>query len=207
MNTTALQQAAEEARRYFAKGKRDDGTRFWKTVDGAPEWVTDLCRSAHEEGHVPPDDYRYAAIVEALDAFAENEDPDDVQPESDIYTADLKRWLMSAGGREDYVDRAMNEEGIVDPAQGLVALLSAGQYLELREVYDAVRGALDARVEETGTEEVEEDETELCAYCGAELLVWVGKVPDEDDEEQWEALAAQHGPGCEWVETRAHRRG
>lgn len=45
----------------------------------------------------------------------------------------------------------------------------------------------------------------MCIYCGAEACS--NDVPDVDDEEQWDALASEHADDCEWVLTRAHRRG
>ena len=56
-------------------------------------------------------------------------------------------------------------------------------------------------------EEVGEMEYERCAYCGADLPAEAEDVkpPAVDDDEAWAELAKEHGTGCEWVETRAHR--
>lgn len=53
-----------------------------------------------------------------------------------------------------------------------------------------------------------------CAYCGNYVLVIdqdpcccepCDVVPDVDDDDAWEERALWHRPGCEWIETRAHR--
>lgn len=46
-----------------------------------------------------------------------------------------------------------------------------------------------------------------CAYCGVTIE---GAIEDEptpalDDDDAWAEEADLHRPGCEWVETRAHR--
>ena len=46
---------------------------------------------------------------------------------------------------------------------------------------------------------------EQCAYCSAVVEDRPG-VPNLDDDATWIKLAEDHLPGCEWVETRAHRR-
>lgn len=143
--TTTLQSLAAEASGYMEMRKRDDGGKFWVRKDDAPDWLTELCHAAH--GDMLPEDWRYAAIVHALDAFAESEDPDDVRPEPDVYTSDLLRWLASHLDRAGYCDQAA-AEGLVDPAGGIIAMISAGQYMELSEVYGSVRSSLEARIAE-----------------------------------------------------------
>jgi hypothetical protein len=50
-------------------------------------------------------------------------------------------------------------------------------------------------------------EFEECAYCGTEIVgADMGRVPELDDDEAWERIAAEHAPDCEWIATRAHRR-
>ena len=58
-------------------------------------------------------------------------------------------------------------------------------------------------------------EVERCAYCGELVSTddsYINQagyvqhgVPNIDDDEAWSALATEHGAGCEWVTTRAHR--
>jgi len=45
-----------------------------------------------------------------------------------------------------------------------------------------------------------------CIYCGRRVPgTDDDPVPAVGDEDAWQALAAQHANGCEWVYTRAHR--
>jgi len=46
-----------------------------------------------------------------------------------------------------------------------------------------------------------------CCYCGAEVDHEHDQAPAVDDSEAWAELSTHHVPGCEWVETRAHRLG
>lgn len=48
----------------------------------------------------------------------------------------------------------------------------------------------------------DDHETE-CIYCNT--VVPCVPVPDADDDAAWAALEAEHGPGCEWVETRGNQ--
>lgn len=45
-----------------------------------------------------------------------------------------------------------------------------------------------------------------CAYCG-QPIPWQDKlaVPELSDDAEWDRLAEQHAPGCDWIATRAHR--
>ena len=46
-----------------------------------------------------------------------------------------------------------------------------------------------------------------CLYCSADIPVTVAdEAPAEDDDDAWERVAKHHIAGCEWIETRAHRR-
>lgn len=47
-------------------------------------------------------------------------------------------------------------------------------------------------------------EREECAYCGATECS--EDIPSQWADDEWIDLAKDHLPGCEWVETRAHRR-
>lgn len=47
-------------------------------------------------------------------------------------------------------------------------------------------------------------EVERCASCAAALRS--EEVPGVEDDAAWARLGAEHRPGCEWIETRAHRR-
>ena len=88
---------AKEALAYFEKAKRTNGVEFWKVKDGTPQWVTDLCFSAHSEGAMLPDDWRYVFIVEALVAL---EDETELE-------ADISRRNSALGLRRMSIELAM----------------------------------------------------------------------------------------------------
>ena len=46
-----------------------------------------------------------------------------------------------------------------------------------------------------------------CAYCGAMVpgCESCPNAPPADDGAAWAELEGQHGGGCEWIRTRAHR--
>ena len=45
-----------------------------------------------------------------------------------------------------------------------------------------------------------------CVYCGASGLDRED-MPGEQDADAWARIVADHMPGCDWAETRAHRVG
>ena len=106
-----LQDKANEALKYFEKHDRKDGHPAWFLVDSAPGWVGDIVIAAHDEGDMFPDDWRYQFVVESLGALIDNDDPDDIEIDADIYTYDLLRWLSSRNSRCDYVDDAVADFG------------------------------------------------------------------------------------------------
>lgn len=127
---------AQNANKYLY---RDGGKVLCR--DGAPEWVTDLCRKAH--GEFMPDDWRYEFTQDALTAFEEELDcpsVDDLYP----YTADRLRWLSSNLNRPGYCDEAQKEYGLTG---GVLELIAAGMECELHEVCDLVHSALENRAE------------------------------------------------------------
>lgn len=141
-----LQDKANEALKYFEKRDRTDGHPAWFVVDGAPDWVKDMLRTAHAEGCILPDDWRYQFVVEALGALIDNDDPDDIEINADIYTYDLLRWLSSISSRCDYVDAAVADFGHAE--NGILGDIAIGQMTERQEVLDAVRQSLQETIDE-----------------------------------------------------------
>lgn len=133
---------AGEALAQFEKRTHTDERTFWCLVDGSPVWMRDLCHDAH--GDMMPNDHRYSFIVEALTALAEDdEDGDSI--EADSYTADLTGWIHSRTDRYAYCDQAVEEGyGFTDT----VTLLSLGQLMEKREVFQLVKESLEARIDD-----------------------------------------------------------
>lgn len=152
MNTTEtkLQKLAGEVSAMFESRKRDNGDEFWSVKDGSPKWITEMTHEAH--GDMLPDDYKYQFIVEALDALANYEDPDDIDSEiePDPYTHDLNKWLASNLTRAGYVNEAVENMGHSD--QGVTGDISMGQYQEKCEVLGIVRRFLEERIEAEGDE-------------------------------------------------------
>jgi len=135
---------------------RDSETDRVLKKDDCPEWVVDLCRTAH--GEMFPDDWRYEFIQDALNWLEEDgNDPDDFTADLDSlypYTADRTNWLAS-GHRFIYCDEAMEEYG---KPQDTNTLIAWGMAAELEEVFRLVVNALEARAEELNG--AEEDEPE-----------------------------------------------
>lgn len=134
---TEIQDKATEVLRYFTTTQRDGETINIKT-DDAPGNVEDMVYTAH--GDMLPDDYRYAFIVESLNALEENEDTDEAQQqacEPDTYYHKLNSWFTSRIGRANYVDEAVSEFGLGSDVDTHTRI-GWGQYLEKSEVFYTV---------------------------------------------------------------------
>jgi hypothetical protein len=137
-----LQILAKEMSLAFESATRpSNGETFRKLRDTAPEWMTTVCRLAHDEGRLLPDDWRYAFIEQAVDALAEHEDTDDARDslEPDIYTNDLTAWLHSRNSRVYFLDEALAECGSFRDG---FQLLATAQMMEKEEVFQQVVAAL-----------------------------------------------------------------
>lgn len=164
MNSTdsLIQTLAAEAASWFETarratgdtetGPRDDGERFVRTKDGAPEWVGGLVYAAHG-GDFLPDDHRYAMIRSALDWIAENGyDEDDgaqhefADAEVSVYTGERYAWLASNLNRQGYINQAVSDLG-VEPTANVAEMIGWGWYMEAREVFESVAGSLEAEAE------------------------------------------------------------
>lgn len=139
-----IQDFAATARAYFVEKKRTNGDMFWFVADEAPEWVRDLCYVAHDFGSVMAEDWRYQFIVDALDAFEECDDPDDVLPEAPHTVSEKTAWLASRNDRYDYVDEAVRELG---HGESIIDDIAMGMEAEMREVFDSVRSSLEEMIE------------------------------------------------------------
>ena len=149
--TDAQAKIAEEARTSFEIASRENGDKFWRKKEDAPEWVYVMSLDAHKG--MLPDDWRYQFIVNALDSFSEcaGEDWDDVIAEradsdTSVYNIELLDWLGSHGDRAGYVDEASKERDfIAEP--GIMHRIMLGQYAERTEVYQSVRRSIEDRAE------------------------------------------------------------
>lgn len=145
MTATSIQKLAAEVSAMFTLSTRNDGTSYHSFDHSTtPQWVKDLAFDAHDD--MAPDDWKFAFIVEALDALAETEDPDDINLEADVYTHDLLRWLASNLNRPAICDEASAEYGT--PGQDIVTVIQQGQAYEKSQVLASVRSALEAQIGE-----------------------------------------------------------
>ena len=148
---------AADALPHFTKGERVSeytGRRIVKVADGAPDWITELCREAH--GDMFPDDWRYEMIEDALRMFAEADDENGAErlmdeAEPPIYNVQRLHWLASHLGRAGYVDEAC-EDLCVGADVGILDRIALGYMAELREVFSSVAASLRERVDECGEE-------------------------------------------------------
>jgi hypothetical protein len=148
---------AAEGAAAFETATRPDGESFTRVKDGAPEWVREAVRAAHGSEFLP-DDFRYAFASEAFDAIAdagEDADLDDVGAEFadnvEVYTSGLVDWVRSNLNRTGYVDQAAEDLG--GESLSFASRLMLGQAVERREVFDAIRGAVERETEEREEED------------------------------------------------------
>lgn len=193
-DTTVLQQLAAAASRClvtrtFEANVGRPERRVVVIADDSPEWVTDLCREAH--GGMAPDDWRFEFISLALDAIAENDNPDTARdsvtdPDARYpYTMDRLRWLASHLDRAGYCDEAAEEFGV--RPDGIVNAIALGMSHELGEVFDTVRQHLEEMVEDA---EGDAPEGATLAGCTEDGRQWaytddeagVTTYPSIDDE-------------------------
>jgi hypothetical protein len=149
MNTTQLtdvQKKAINALKWFETKNRDSGESFYSLKDSAPQELKDMIRAAHDK--MLPDDYKYAYVVDALEAVEAYEDIDNIESEieADVYNSDLLKWLSSNLTRAEYVDEYVEEFGISGLKDfDLYKIISGGQYLERVEVFNVVRSFLEEK--------------------------------------------------------------
>lgn len=156
-----VQSLANDAFAFFEQRTRENGKTFWCCKDETPQWVKDLVYNAH--GDFGPDDWRYEFIWEALSALScldEDDDPEVLVLEADIYTGELTGWLHSNLQRIGYVDEAVDEYGGASTFDGITNMIMAGQASEKREVLQSVIAFLSERAEELNAEIEETDDEE-----------------------------------------------
>jgi hypothetical protein len=155
MKHTIQSLAAEMSKAFEGAVRPANGETFRKLKDDSPAWMTTVCRKAHDDGQMMPDDWRYEFIERAVDVLADHEDPDDAcnALEADVYTFDLTAWLHSRCSRVYYLGEVMNEYGAFKDG---FQLLAAAQLWEKQEVFQQVLAALQ---EELTTNEAADDAT------------------------------------------------
>ena len=139
-----VQELAKLARCAFTLETRENGSEYWIANRCAPDWIGELCHTAH--GDMFPDDYRYAFIVHALDELEEVEDLDEAghQWEFEPYLSRLAHWRGSHNHRFSYCDDWAEERG--EP-KDTYHRLAGGHLQERLEVLNLVHGSLVAHLE------------------------------------------------------------
>ena len=144
-----VQELAKLARCAFSLETRPDGSEYWIANRCAPDWIGELCHTAH--GDMFPDDYRYKFIVEALDALEEAEETADDwideardRYEFEPYLAKLADWLGSHNHRFSYCDDWAEEMG---QPEDTYHRLAGGHLQERLEVLHSVRASLEAQLQ------------------------------------------------------------
>lgn len=166
------QEIAAAAYEQFERAARatSDGEMFVRIKDGAPDWIKDAVKDAHNGGEILPDDWTYERARSAFEAISEADDPQDARHEwadgeADTYTSARLSWLADYPGALDAVDEAVDEFGWPSEAGGTVAALAGrGQYIAAGRLYDAILAACEERAEE----EDDEDDEELDATAAKE---------------------------------------
>ncbi len=166
----SIRKLASEALTYFVHSTRTNGGTYWRCTQGTPEWVSDLCYAAHNDGQMGPDDWRYEFIQECLSAIVD-ETEDDL--EADIYTHQLTAWLASRADRYCYVDDAVQEYG-GEPGS-IIDQLMLGQLQEKREVMSQIVYYLEQRQEELEDDLDDDPLTEEDFYDVYEFMADEGK--------------------------------
>ena len=144
-----VQELAKLVRCTFSLETRDNGSEYWTHNRCAPEWISELVRTAHGDMFFL-EDYRYRFIVHALDELEEAEDVDEAGHhwEFEPYLARLADWLGSHNHRFSYCDDWADEMG---QPEDTYHLLAGGHLQERLEVLDSVRASLEAQLQVMAT--------------------------------------------------------
>lgn len=162
--SATLQDIATEAYRGFETAHRGDDPEqpFTRLRDEYRDtWLYEIVYDAH--GDFLPDDWRFDCIRAACGFLADmdgSDDPDDWSHEFadshvDAYNAARFAWLASHIQRQGYCDEATAEFG---PAETITDAIGRGQYLEAREVFEAVLQGLRERLDEIADEDEDGDD-------------------------------------------------
>jgi hypothetical protein len=134
----------------FESHTRADGSVFWTTKDGAPQWVSDLVHAAHCDAL--PCDWRYGKITDLahdfgdLSTFAGFNLEQWADGAGDVYTHDLLQWVSRVSWAVDAIDSAASDWGTND--ENFVQQIMTGQRYMLEELARAVVSALQEQIDE-----------------------------------------------------------
>lgn len=150
-----VQELAKETERQFGYITLDSGEKrvVWKGKDERPEWISDMIDKAHMAGFdVPqkdmpfPDDHIYQWIYDALTAYSETDEPDDISIEADVYNHKLLDWVGSHSYRWADANEAMCNWHYHSLSDLFSELQANEKYNVYRTVLDSLRDFCDEDV-------------------------------------------------------------
>lgn len=134
-------------------GSQEDSMQGRMTVlkHDAPAWLKEAVEQTHRtlDAHREPDEFKYDAARRAVDAIAANphSDMNEIEEcfatDTDTGMADLMDWAESHPARLGYCRRILGPDRMT--AWSISDLLRQAQALELREVFQTMRAALETR--------------------------------------------------------------
>ena len=143
-----IQTLAKGALTHFKSKVQRDRHLLWSLKVKRPGWVYEMVFFAHNS--MPPEDYKYQFIVDALFDFGSCDDPKAAISKIKVspYYKDLYSWLASNSERPNYCDKyAQNTAS----HGNIIELIRGGQLTEKREVYSLVLASLQKQLKETDT--------------------------------------------------------
>lgn len=144
--TATLSSLAVEALAQFHTVTRGNAEFIVTLKDTAQQWLRDAIYMAHDG--MLPDDWKYSTAREACYAIAHADGYNDLrrvalefEQDTDVYTADLLRWLSSNVQRPGYCDDIA--DGRPCWKASITDTIRAGQALERREIFDTILTAIE----------------------------------------------------------------
>lgn len=153
--TTLATLAAAFASAFMTKAF-DNGESRIVLRDGAPDWMTEIVREAHDG--MMPNDQSYSMIlavandIDDLLSYDPETDLDDIRHERidsliPVYNTERTAWLASHLDRGEYVNEAIRTYGTGTQTPDIYDLLALGIDVELVMIWEAIERGLRAQAE------------------------------------------------------------
>ena len=141
-----LQRLAGSLLKSFTPRYLEDGTLTCRLGPGNFELGTLLVEEVQDG--IPPDNYRYRFIREALVALYRLDTLRAARESitSERFSGHLTKWLASSEARLEYTNKALRLKWASKP-ENVLRAIQAGQLLEKREVFESVVGFLQDHIE------------------------------------------------------------
>jgi len=158
-------------------------SKLVKLIEKAQQGEIDL-RIDCDAGRRMIEDETYTAL-EAILYVAEDGLPleaYDAEPQSDVYTSDLYKWLKNDRFAEMWCEDAVSELGWEGVGKTVASMLGWGQYMQKRQIHYCVVEALKRELEDLPDEyvmwcndcdwtaHVEGEQEHTCPKCGSRKL-------------------------------------